>query len=161
MPRNALTNTEDRLTAVAEDLYKHNYVRFVAFVAYPTSPGQVRTMMFDVNNIFGTNGKTMEECISGTDIAGTRFRDLFDDFTTLMYSDKPEADTPSMVIRKGRGRASKGKTIKLALDPSGYPILPNPSAATLPNGETAIVPYHQALVRTFANMVYRKSNDSN
>ncbi|KAH6867492.1 hypothetical protein BKA70DRAFT_1132976 [Coprinopsis sp. MPI-PUGE-AT-0042] len=138
-------NTEQRMMALTEDLYKHNFVRIVAFTAYKTSTGGIVTQMVDFNDRFGESGSTMEKVVGADAIAETGFADLFDDFCEVMYTTLP---AKLEATKKAMGR------VTMNLDGGGAPVLPNPSPSKLPLGESSMRKYQAKLLRTFTSLNY-------
>ncbi|KAH6905175.1 hypothetical protein BKA70DRAFT_1431260 [Coprinopsis sp. MPI-PUGE-AT-0042] len=147
-------NTEQRMMALTEDLYKHNFVRIVAFTAYKTSTGGIVTQMVDFNDRFGESGSTMEKVVGADAIAETGFADLFDDFCEVMYTTSPaklEATKKAVVRKREMGR------VTMNLDGGGAPVLPNPSPSKLPLGESSMRKYQAKLLRTFTSLNYGRA----
>ncbi|KAH6888205.1 hypothetical protein BKA70DRAFT_1235587 [Coprinopsis sp. MPI-PUGE-AT-0042] len=151
---NGENNTEARFLAFAEDLYKHNYVRFVAYAAYKDSAGGVTVQLIDFNDMFGTEGTTMEKMFGPARMEETGFGNLFDDFCEVAYS-----DAPGRVEQHRRPAVKKKESsrVVLKLTKGGEPVIPNPSPKSLPFGETSLRKYQAKLLRTYVSLQYGRA----
>jgi hypothetical protein len=145
---------------MAEDLYKHNNVRMVAFVAYRNSRGGVTTQMTDFNDLFGSNRATMASVVGKSNIEATGFMDLFDEYCEVAFTEPVAAEAgagigaDAEVFRKKSIKRKEASRIALGATAGGRPVLPNPTPAKLPIGEDNVWKYQAKIMRTFVSLNY-------
>ncbi|KAH6897563.1 hypothetical protein BKA70DRAFT_1438152 [Coprinopsis sp. MPI-PUGE-AT-0042] len=151
---NGENNTKARFLAFAEDLYKHNYVRFVAYAAYKDSAGGVTVQLIDFNDMFSAEGTTMEKMFGPARMEETGFGNLFDDFCEVAYS---EGTARVEQHRRPAVKKKESSRVVLKLTKSGDPLIPNPAPQSLPFGETSLCKYQAKLLWTYVSLQYGRA----